>query len=278
MPQQYVTLQSIETRHLESGSWYYNEYTVPANCDALQINVYAVETQGDIDIYLSDVHNPTAIDYLDVKMSIGQNESWTFPAVPGKKYYAGYYCYGASTDYSLHVEAVIKPTEIPSGEEPGVTPPPPVDVNTSLGNVTVNINQDFTELNSVLTTALNSMHEDLTESLGALGQLVTEAMSQSNNMVMNNMNTLVSSITGSQALSTSLIAGELQRGSSGLDSGISRLTYELDNGLFDLSQSINRLTPEPLVLVAKDISESIKGVSNGMIDDILNSLFTEKKT
>jgi hypothetical protein len=240
--------------------------TVSGNCDA---DLY-ITTQGEA--------SPDNFEYISLQSGAVEEYNLLNPAQ------ATYNCYiiawsgqGKCTFEAWGMtgdEPIPEPAPIP------VEPPaaPPIDsgigeVTGAVGNISLTINQDTSAIAQALIGLNSTIESAISGSISGQSDAIKKSLQGISDIHSAELYGVTEGLKYSYGNSANLISTSLKSVGDELYTGIGYVETAITDGLRDSALSIETKLANPLMLKLTDISDSIKGISSGVIDDILLSVF-----
>jgi hypothetical protein len=142
-----------------------------------------------------------------------------------------------------------------------------------LGSVTVTINQDM----SGIVQAINSIDEKVgaavSKSIDELAAKIAGAVTGVGDLNNQQLTGVANQLEQSSKTASIAVGQDLNELGTGLDLSLRDTAHTISTGLSDLGNNIYSKLGEPSLLILKDLSDNVRGISHGVIDDILTSIF-----
>jgi hypothetical protein len=142
-----------------------------------------------------------------------------------------------------------------------------------LGSVTVTINQDTRAIADAIAGLDEKIGEAVSKSIDELAAKIAGAVTGVGDLNNQQLNGVGNSLQQSYRSSADIIGNDITQLGSSLDLSLRDNAHTINNSLSELGNTIYSKVGEPSILVLKDLSDNVKGISHGVIDDILTSIF-----
>jgi hypothetical protein len=149
------------------------------------------------------------------------------------------------------------------------------DVNGNIDTVDNTVNTDLSGLSDDINDSLNALGVDIGNNISGLQNTVINTNRDLSDTIINELSETAGTINAGTISSGLIVKFGLDEISGTIHNSMLNMELDIKNSIDDTTRAIRDITPDAIVLQLRDVSENIKAISHGIIDDILLSVFNK---
>jgi hypothetical protein len=275
-----VKLYGLDSVGISTTSQAEFSFPVDTSYPIIKVIVQKISGDADPDIYVANGYPPTIYSYDYFSTLLGDNETLEINNVELGTHSGIVTSFSGTGRVSINVYGYYL-AEIGAGD-------PIDDINNDVGNDIINIGGDLNNKIGTVTVTINQDMSGIVQAINAIDEKVGAAVSNSIDELAAK---IAGAVTGVGDLNKQQLIGvgnSLERSYNNVGIAVGQDLNDLgtdlsialrstgntiNDGLSELGNNIYSKVGEPSLIILKDLSDNVKGISHGVIDDVLMSIF-----